>query len=282
MLQDFILFFERIKPGERLAIFISILFFFTLIEFLIPLRKNEKSRSAHVSINLFFTTTTFIINAGLAFILLAASEWVTHNQFGLSNWLFPNQIWLHLIGSILIMDLISAFTPHFIEHKVKYLWQFHVIHHTDTVIDVTTGHRHHPIESVIRFTFTIIAIFISGAGIGEIMIYQTISSFFAMWAHANIRLPFKVDFILSYLFVTPIMHRAHHHFEQPLSDKNMGNMISLWDRIFGTFAYVDEREIIFGADTYPSEQENNRLIYLLKLPFLGYRQSEYNKSKGLK
>ena len=41
MLKDFILFFERIKPGERLAIFISILFFFTVVEFIIALRKNE-------------------------------------------------------------------------------------------------------------------------------------------------------------------------------------------------------------------------------------------------
>ena len=58
MLQDFILFFERIKPGERLAIFISILFFFTLIEFIIPLRKNEKSRTNHVTINLFLISST--------------------------------------------------------------------------------------------------------------------------------------------------------------------------------------------------------------------------------
>lgn len=282
MLQNLIFFFEKIEPLQRLMIFLSVLSFFSLIEFIIPLRDNKRSRRNHLTINLFLTTTTFIINAGLAFILLATSQWVTDHQFGISNLLFSKNVYLHLVSSILILDLVGAYTPHFIEHKVKYLWQFHVIHHTDTIIDVTTGHRHHPGESIIRFGFTTLAVLISGAGIAEVMLYQTLSSFFAMWAHANIRLPKRADKLLSYIFVTPNLHRIHHHIEQPLSDKNMGNMISLWDRLFGTFAYFDEKTIIFGTDTYPLEKENNNLKFLMKLPFLGYRLSEYNKKKEVK
>jgi len=271
MLQKIVDFFNHIESYQRLLIFVSVLIFFSIIEGVLPLRKFLKGKSRHVSINLFLTATTFIINAGLAFILFFSANWVTNNHFGVSNLFFQNNFAFHLLVSILLLDLFSAWLPHFIEHKVKWLWQFHVVHHSDTIIDVTTAHRHHPGEMIIRFIFTTMAIFISGAGIGEVMLYQTLSSFFAMWAHVNIRIPYRLDKLLSYVFITPNVHRIHHHFKQPLSDKNMGNMISLWDRIFGTFAYSDSKSIVYGIDTYPEEEENNKLGFLLKLPFLGYR-----------
>jgi len=98
---------------------------------------------------------------------------------------------------------------------------------------------------------------------------------FAHIPHANINLPKGLDKALSYIFVTPNMHKVHHHFTQPLTDTNYGNIFSIWDRIFGTFASVeDTRSLKYGIDTHMDPKENDRLINLLSIPFQPYRTPE--------
>ena len=105
-----------------------------------------------------------------------------------------------------------------------------------------------------------------------IMVYQSLSVLFAHITHANIRMPKSVDRALSWLFVTPLMHKVHHHYTQPLTDTNFGNIFSIWDRIFGTFAQVeDTKELIYGIDTHMDPKENDDMVNLLKIPFQPYR-----------
>lgn len=108
---------------------------------------------------------------------------------------------------------------------------------------------------------------------GIIMLYQSLSVLFAHITHANINMPGKLDKVLSFLFVTPNMHKVHHHFEQPLTDTNYGNIFSIWDRMFGTYAYVeDTTSLKYGIDTHMKSEENTRLGNLLAIPFQKYRQ----------
>ena len=173
------------------------------------------------------------------------------------------------------MDLIGAYFIHWAEHKVKWMWKFHVVHHSDTTVDVTTGLRHHPGETVFRISFTILAIIVIGAPMWIIMFYQSMSVLFAHLTHANINMPKNVDQALSWVFITPLMHKVHHHYQQPLTDTNYGNIFSFWDRIFSTFAQVeDTKELIYGVDTHMNVAENDRMSNLLKIPFQPYRQPE--------
>ena len=61
----------------------------------------------------------------------------------------------------------------------------------------------------------------------------------ATGTHANIELPLNVDKALSLVIVTPNMHKFHHHFERPWTDTNFGNVLSCWDRMFGTFSVFE-------------------------------------------
>ena len=152
------------------------------------------------------------------------------------------------------------------------MWKFHLIHHSDTHVDVTTGLRHHPGETVFRIVFTILAVVIVGAPMGIVMLYQSLSVLFAHITHANIRVPVKVDRTFSYLFVTPLMHKVHHHYQQPLTDTNYGNIFSIWDRLFGTYAQVpDSSALIYGIDTHMDPKENDEIGSLLAIPFQKYR-----------
>ena len=119
-----------------------------------------------------------------------------------------------------------------------------------------------------RILFTIIGIYISGASIGMVMFYQSISVLFAHITHANIKIPKKLDQILSYIIVTPNMHKIHHHYELPYTDSNYGNIFSIWDRFFKTFSNIgNQKSVIYGIDTYMDELKTNKLGTLLKMPF---------------
>ncbi|TRX23086.1 sterol desaturase family protein [Flavobacterium franklandianum] len=266
-MNEIIAYFSTIPSLHRSLILVGGITIFWLIENAFPLFSFSYKKWQHAGINFFMTFTTIAINFALAFLLLATSDWTIANDFGVLQWLPAMPLWLYALIGLLLLDFIGAYLVHLIEHKVKFLWRFHLIHHTDTWIDTTTGNRHHPGESVIRFTFTILGIFIVGSPMWIVFLYQTISVISTQFTHANIALPEKFDSFLSYFIVSPNMHKVHHHYKLPYTDSNYGNIFSVWDRLFGTFIYLKKEDIVYGIDTHMNPVEHNKLNNLLKIPF---------------
>jgi len=275
-------FFNDVPTTFRAAVLIGGIFFFWVLEGIIPLFQFAYNKYKHAGLNLIFTALATMIGFGAAGILFWVSEWVTANEFGLL-YLFDMPLWLKIIIGVMALDFIGAYFIHWLEHQVKWMWKFHIIHHSDTTVDVTTGLRHHPGEIVFRVSFTILGAFLVGAPVAIIMLYQSLSVLFAHLTHANIQMPEEIDKAFSYIFVTPLMHKVHHHYTRPLTDTNYGNIFAIWDRLFGTFAKVDNtRELTYGIDTHMEPEENSRLGNLLKIPFQEYRppqESEFNEFK---
>ncbi|MGH2666788.1 sterol desaturase family protein [Flavobacterium sp.] len=270
-MNEIIAYFQTIPSSHRSLLLIGGITLFWIIENGFPLFRFEYKKWHHAGINFFFTITTILVNFSLAFLLYGISIWVTQNHFGILYWLSVQSLWLQAIIGLLLMDLIGAYLAHYVQHKTKTLWQFHLIHHTDTWIDTTSANRHHPGESIIRFVFTLLAVIIVGAPIWLFFLYQSLSVFLSQFNHANITLPKKLDTIISYLIVSPNMHKVHHHYILPYTDSNYGNIFSVWDRLFGTFLVLPMDQIIYGVDTHMTHEENNKLSRLLKIPLEGYR-----------
>ena len=265
-------YFEHIPTYVRASILIGGIFLFWIMEGIIPLFSFSYNKLRHAGINLFFTLCTAVVGFGLAGALYGVSQWAVSNQFGLL-FLVDIPLWLSVILGVMFLDFMGAYTAHWVEHHVPLFWRFHLIHHSDQNVDVTTGLRHHPGETFIRIGFTILAVFLGGVPIGIVMLYQSLSVLFAHLTHANIEVNTKIDRWLSYVFVTPNMHKIHHHYKMPLTDTNYGNIFSIWDRIFGTFTEVDDtRELRFGIDTHMEREEHNRLVRLLEIPFKLHRK----------
>lgn len=276
-------FFSDAPTWFRATMLLGGMLFFWILEGLIPLFTSEYKKYRHAGLNLFFTGTTAFINLGLAGLLIGAAHVATTNAFGLL-YLFSAPLWIKTIVGIMLLDFISAWFIHWLEHKVKWMWLFHLIHHSDTNVDVTTGLRHHPGESIFRMAFTILAVLALGTPVWMVILYQSLSAIFTHFNHANISLPKKLDQILSYVFVTPDMHKIHHHKSQPLIDTNYGNIFALWDRMFGTFEYVaDIKTLEYGIGTHIDPKENDRLGNLLKIPFQTYRKpiEKFSSQKSL-
>lgn len=266
-MNEIINYFSTIPSSHRSLILVSGITVFWLIENAFPLFRFEYKKWRHAGINFFFTLTTIVINFLLAFILLRAADWAIANQFGLLQWLPKMNIWLYTILGLLLLDLIGAYLPHYVEHKTKLLWRFHLIHHSDTWIDTTSANRHHPGESIIRFIFTTLGVVIVGTPMWMVFLYQTLSVVATQFNHANISLPRKLDDVLSWFIVSPDMHKVHHHYRLPYTDSNYGNIFSVWDRLFGTYMKLPAHEIVYGIDTHMDPKEHNRIGSLLRIPF---------------
>lgn len=265
-------YFETIPSAHRSLILVGGITFFWLLEGALPLFRFSYKKWKHAIPNLFFTLTTIIINFALAFLLLRTADWVQTNDFGIINWLPAMPLWLYVLLGVLFLDFFGAYLAHFTEHKIKPLWMVHLVHHTDHKVDTTTANRHHPLESMIRFAFTLFGVLVVGAPIAIVMIYQSMSLVFTQFTHANIKIPKSVDKLLSYIIVSPDMHKVHHHNLLPYTDSNYGNIFSIWDRLLGTYMHLDREKIVYGVDTFPDEKINSNLGELLKQPFQKYQK----------
>lgn len=259
-------YFETIPSSHRTLILVGGLTVFWLLESAVPLFTAEYTKWKHAGINLFFTLTTVAVNFVLAFLLIRGSQWAVAQEFGVLQWL-DLPLWATAIVGLLLLDLFGAYLAHWSEHRIPLFWRFHLVHHTDQHVDTTTANRHHPGESVIRFAFTTVAVVLLGAPIWLVFLYQSMSVVLSQFNHANISVPHRLDRGLRTVFVTPAMHRVHHHYQLPYTDSNYGNIFSVWDRLFGTYSELDHQQIRYGVDTHMEEAHHQRIRTMLGIPF---------------
>ena len=117
--------------------------------------------------------------------------------------------WASIVAGVVLLDLV-IYLQHVMFHAVPALWRFHRMHHADLDIDVTTGGRFHPIEIVLSMVVKFAAIAAIGVPPIAVLLFEILLSATSMFNHANVRIPASVDAVLSWLVVTPDMHRVHH------------------------------------------------------------------------
>jgi sterol desaturase/sphingolipid hydroxylase (fatty acid hydroxylase superfamily) len=117
-------------------------------------------------------------------------------------------------------------------------------------------------------------VFFLGAPMWVVMLYQSLSAVLSQFNHANMRLPVAIDNAISWIIVSPNMHKVHHHYQQPQTDSNYGNIFSIWDRLFGTFNYTPIDQVRYGLDVLNDTTDEN-LGFQLKIPFDGSIKTNY-------
>lgn len=270
MWEKFIAHFQTLeqRPVERMILLVGGMLLLWIIEGAIPLLSLQYKRTKwrHASVNLTFTLIHLIIHTGFGVLIVLLSDACRSTGFGLVNW-FNASVLFTIIISFFVLDFFGGWLVHMVEHKTKFLWRFHIIHHSDNNVDVTTGLRHHPFESVLRGIFFLMGVVVSGSPVYAVMIYQTFLVLSTQFTHANINLPKWVDRPLSYFFVSPNMHKVHHHWQQPYTDSNYGAVLSVWDRLLGTYRHLEPGQIKYGLDRYYPNEEDENLSLLFKKPF---------------
>lgn len=204
--------------------------------------------------NMYLMGSAFVINiltkAGT--FMLLQYFYVHYRVFQISNTL------VYWIVLILAQDFLY-WLLHYTGHYVRFFWAMHVTHHSSEHFNLTTGFRSTVFEPLYR-VFFYLPLALMGFNAFDILFAYLVTQIYGNLVHT--RSIGKLHPIIEYLFVTPSHHRVHHASNLRYLDKNMGMVLILWDRIFGTFqAEIPEEEIKYGLTKQPEDSGPVNIIF---------------------
>ena len=186
---------------------------------------------------------------------------------------------VQLLLTFLLLDG-CRYWEHRLLHQIPLLWRMHLVHHSDTQIDVTTAERHHPLESLLSTLLMVTLVVGLGLPTLALAIYLLCAVAVELFVHANLRLPPAVDRSLSWLIMTPAVHAVHHSALQTQTDSNFGAILTIWDRLFGSFVDPQRERIEFFGLNYFCQPVDAGLGSAVLQPFL-FRQAQSNSAREL-
>ena len=156
---------ERLQPGSGVV------------------RKKRRTR-----VNALFVLPALPIQVVLATCCGNIALWATAHGWGLL-YLLPghDSAWVKYAAMFVLLDLLD-WVYHYTMHRVPVLWRFHLVHHTDQAIDVSTTVREHPGETVCRNGFLILWVAILGVPLELLVMRQTVETVSNILAHTTFRL----------------------------------------------------------------------------------------------
>ena len=239
---------SEIRAGfQSVGLVVAALALVSLVEAVLPRRRRGPLRHAHFGPNLALGACTLALNAagGAAIVLLLARE--AERGVGLLR-AFELGGFAELAVALLVLDF-SLYVAHFSMHRIPLFWRFHSVHHADRIVDATTTFRQHPGEAVIRFAFTLATAGLLGTGPASYAIYRVAVAMSGLLEHADIRIPRSLDRKLALVTTWPGFHKLHHSRDRRSTDSNYGNLVSWWDRLFGTLSPCSLGESVdYGLD----------------------------------
>jgi len=139
---------------------------------------------------------------------------------------------------LLLAEDFMYYWLHRIDHYCRFFWAVHVTHHSSEEFNLTVGFRSSVFQPLYRFIYFIPLALMGFKGI-DIMFMYAATQIFGILVHTQ---TIKKLGVLEYIIVTPSHHRVHHGSNIKYLDKNMGMLLIIWDKLFGTFQAEDEKD----------------------------------------
>lgn len=256
------------EAGVRLSVFFGIFILMAVWEVYSPRRERTYGRPRRWSTNLgLVVLDTIIVRLLFPAAAVGAAFDATNAGWGLFNMLdWP--VWIEIVLAFVILDF-AIWLQHVIFHHVPLLWRFHMVHHADEEMDVSTGLRFHPVEIALSMLIKIGLVYALGPAALAVILFEVALNAAAMWSHSNTRLPQGVERMVRWFIVTPDMHRSHHSVERSEHDTNFGFFFSFWDRLFGVYTGTPkggQAGVTIGLKPW-REGQSGRLGWSLTAPF---------------
>ncbi|MCC6139198.1 MAG: sterol desaturase family protein [Nitrospira sp.] len=218
----------------RIGSYLAVLTIMATWELIAPRRALTASKLCRWGGNL----TIVVLNTAIARVffmggVVAVAVLAQERGWGLLN-LVEGPAWLEAGAAIVLLDFI-IYWQHQVFHFVPLLWRFHMMHHSDLDLDVTSGVRFHPVEIVISVGVKALAVLVLGVAPLAVVVFEIILNATALFNHSNVRMPLWLDRVLRSVIVTPDMHRIHHSAAVCETNSNYGFNVPWWDRLFGTY-----------------------------------------------
>ena len=193
-------------------------------------------------------------------------------QFKLVNIIELFPAWLVWILTFLVIDFVY-YWYHRCSHRVRLLWAVHMNHHSSEEMNFTVALRQAWFGPLTKVPFFAVMPLI---GFDPIItaIAGAVSTLYGFLTHT--KWVNKLSF-LEYILITPSHHRVHHGSNENYIDKNYGNLLIIWDKIFGTYA-AEKEEVNYGI------RENVNTFNPIKITFMNWylMYKDFKKSRGYK
>ena len=196
---------------------------------------------------------------------LGAAAWADQNHWGLLR-LAELPAWLSLLITVVALDC-AIYWQHRAMHQWPVLWRLHRVHHSDILLDTSSGVRFHPLEILLSMVYKMAVVIALGASAEAVLIYEVLLSSFALFNHSNWRM--GGDALLRNIIVTPDVHRVHHSTIEQETNSNYGNLLVLWDKLFGSYIGQPQQghiEMQIGLE-HSRDAHSQKLLTLLANPF---------------
>jgi sterol desaturase/sphingolipid hydroxylase (fatty acid hydroxylase superfamily) len=223
-----------IEATLRIGVFLVLLCVLVLAERRWPRHRADPDRRRRWPPNLVLAIIdTLALRLLLPWLAVDAAVYAQAHGIGLLHalTLAPTVDWL---VTILALDFV-IYSQHRLMHVNSLMWRAHRVHHSDVALDATSAGRFHPLEILLSMAFKIAAVLVLGAPWGAVLAFEILLNSFALFTHANLRLPERVERSLRRVLVTPEMHRIHHSVRPEEHDSNFAFHLSIWDRLFGSY-----------------------------------------------
>lgn len=236
-----------------------------------PLRRSVESKFRRVVRNLTVGGVSLALTPLLqAPLLQPVASWIVRERVGLlqaASW--PR--WIETLVAIALLDY-TLWWWHWANHRVPFLWRFHLVHHADRDLDTSTALRFHFGELLLSIPVRAVQMIIVGVDSQTLWLWQTILFGSILFHHSDVRLPIGFERMLVRLFVTPRMHGIHHSDRLNETNSNWSSLLSWWDYLHHTMLLnVPQSEITIGVPAY-SEASDVTIGKMLLLPFRSQRR----------
>lgn len=260
----------------NISIILTVMAVGALIETAVPMFAAKAWTRDRRSANLGLTAISFLSNWLLSSVAAAAA--LTLRPTGvLARLGWPN--WLDIVVGIVVLDFSVGYLSHRTMHAWPAMWRFHRVHHSDDFVDVTTTYRTHPVETVWRFLFAIVPVWVLGIPAQAVVVQRLLQATNGVLQHGNIRLRPSVDRVLSQVFVTPNVHKLHHSREVSETNSNYANLVTIYDRLLGTYTPSSRAESVSYGLEDAGRLSTASCPGLVTIPFSGAEQAAVPDTK---
>lgn len=156
--------------------------------------------------------------------------------------------------ALFIAEDFMYYWEHRFDHQIRLLWAVHVTHHSSEEFNLTTGFRSSVFQPLYRFVYFIPLALLGFSPLDIIFVYAA-TQIYGILVHTQYidKMPAWFEAV----FVSPSHHRVHHASNVRYLDRNMGMVLIIWDKLFGTFEEENEKENIVYGLTKPLDERHH-------------------------
>ena len=228
-----------ISVNEVYAIGVPIVLTMIFIEILISNFRNQNFyKSSDTLCTIGLLSGNIIVAFAIKGMVLAFHIYLY--QFRIFEFVNQIPIWALWIITFISIDLVF-YVYHRMSHRIRFLWAIHLSHHSSEEMNFAVSFRQAWFGPISKIPFFMVLPLL-GFDPTIIAVAGVISTLWGIVGHTQVIGKLGP---LEWIFNTPSHHRVHHGSNKQYIDKNYGNLLIIWDRLFGTFEPEDEK-VKFG------------------------------------